>query len=502
MGSDGGVSGSVTGGYARVSRLHLRLLGLVLLFAFASVAVQVTLLLGSRGLLPIAPLLDAIRASTGRSFLPEFPTLFWLDASDRALEGAAWTGAVIGLAMVLGLRSRAALILAWALFLSIAIAGRTFFTFQWDNLLLETAFLSLFLPMPWIANLPGRAGPPPSRIVVFLFLWLLFRLYFESGVAKILPGAQGWTDLRAMSVYFETAPIPSWLGWFVHQQPLWAAKTATAFTLVAEIVVSLLIFAPRSARLAALAIFTLLQAGIFLTTNYGYFNVLSAFLGVWLLEDRDLEAIARRLRIPLRPLSLRDPPGWRPAALAPAALLIFFATLIEGASLLGRRDLDLPAPLAAFREIYLPARIVASYHLFANMTEKRTEVTIEGSNDGRTWKPYRLRFKPGDPSRRPPIVAPHQPRVDFLLWFFTLGPPGRAGQEYLETLLRRICHDPAAVAPLWSSDPFHGRPPAFVRLGFDDYRFTDPAARRATGRWWRVRRQAASRAIPCAAMSP
>ncbi len=510
MGSDGGVSEDATGGHTRVSRLYLRLLGLALLLAFASVAVQVTLLIGSRGLLPIAPLLDAIRANTGRSFLPGFPTLFWFNASDRALSAAAWTGAAIGAALLLGLRSRVALAVAWALFLSIVVAGRSFFTFQWDNLLLESTFLALFLPMPWLANRPGRPGPPPSRVIVWLFYWLLFRLYFESGISKLLPGAQGWTDLSAMSVYFETAPLPSWPGWFAHQMPLGAAQAMTAFTLVVEIVVPLLIFVPTvfrggprfarglRAKHVALGIFTALQAGIFFTANYGYFNVLSAFLGVWLLDDRDLEAIARRLRMPLRPLVTEEPPRWRAPWLAVAGSLLLIASLMEGALLFRSGDDSWPPPLAAFRRICSAARIAGSYHLFASMTERRIEVTIEGSDDGRTWSAFRLRYKPGDPARRPPIVAPHQPRVDFLLWFFTLGPPGRPGQEYLETLLRRICQDPAAVAQLWASDPFHGKSPAFVRLGFDDYRFTDRATRRATGRWWRIRREAVGRTLSCA----
>src|SRR5262249_23034544 len=59
-----------------------------------------------------------------------------------------------------------------------------------------------------------------------------------------------------------------------------------------------------------------------------------------------------------------------------------------------------------------PLRLVSTYHLFGHITRERIEPTLE-TLEGSTWQAHDLRYKPGDPQRAPPFVAPHQPRVDF-----------------------------------------------------------------------------------------
>ena len=71
-------------------------------------------------------------------------------------------------------------------------------------------------------------------------------------------------------------------------------------------------------------------------------------------------------------------------------------------------------------------RSINAYHLFAQMTLVRREPVIEGSDDGVTWLSYELHYEPGDVDRAPPFVAPHQPRVDFQIWFLLLGARPRA----------------------------------------------------------------------------
>jgi hypothetical protein len=138
--------------------------------------------------------------------------------------------------------------------------------------------------------------------------------------------------------------------------------------------------------------------------------------------------------------------------------------------------------LAPVRHVLAAVRSINAYHLFVHMTRVRREVVIEGSADGTTWRPYEFRYKPSDPERAPPFVAPHQPRVDFQLWFLTLG--RRVAAPYFETLLRRLITDPKAVAPLFANDPFAGTPPGRLRVAVYRYRFSDAVARRATGAWW------------------
>jgi len=129
-----------------------------------------------------------------------------------------------------------------------------------------------------------------------------------------------------------------------------------------------------------------------------------------------------------------------------------------------------------------PVRSINAYHLFASMTMVRREPVIEGSNDGEHWEAYEFRYKPGDPNRAPPFVAPHQPRVDFQLWFLLLG--GRPAAPYFDTLLTQVRDGSPVVASLFAHNPFAQQPPRFVRLAVYRYRFSDAATRRATGAWW------------------
>src|SRR6185436_13255745 len=126
-------------------------------------------------------------------------------------------------------------------------------------------------------------------------------------------------------------------------------------------------------------------------------------------------------------------------------------------------------------------RSINAYHLFASMTLIRREPIFEGTDDGITWRPYELRYKPGRLDRPPSFVAPHQPRVDFQLWFLFLG---NRGGGYAKTLMLRMLRDPDAVATLFAENPFPDEPPKAVRIAVYRYRFSDRATRRDTGAWW------------------
>ena len=138
-------------------------------------------------------------------------------------------------------------------------------------------------------------------------------------------------------------------------------------------------------------------------------------------------------------------------------------------------------------------RLVNTYHLFAAVTRERIEPEIQIQVNG-TWVAHDLRYKPGDPNRAPPFVAPHQPRVDFLLWFYGLAFERRQ-PIYVATLLSRLCEDPDAMTPLFKS-PLPRTPDA-VRIVFWSYRFTSPAEKTASGSWWTRRELHATPPLPC-----
>ena len=134
-----------------------------------------------------------------------------------------------------------------------------------------------------------------------------------------------------------------------------------------------------------------------------------------------------------------------------------------------------------------PLRLVNGYGLFAVMTTEGPEIRIEGSADGVRWQPYEFKWKPGDVNRRPRFVAPHQPRLDWQMWFAALG--SYQDNPWVGQFLRRLLRISPDVVRLLKKNAFADKPPNFIRAVLYDYRFTDFAARRATGAWWRVERR-------------
>ena len=131
---------------------------------------------------------------------------------------------------------------------------------------------------------------------------------------------------------------------------------------------------------------------------------------------------------------------------------------------------------------------VNNYGLFRRMTTTRPEIVVEGSVDGRTWLAYEFKWKPGDVHRRPPFVAPHQPRLDWQMWFAALGSAQRTrGQWFLEFSKRLLEGSPDVLA-LIEHNPFADEPPRFLRATLYDYHFTDWKTRRADGTWWKRQR--------------
>ncbi len=459
---------------AYVRALFLRLLGLIFLVAFLSLLVQVEVLYGNHGLLPAQDYL----ASLGDVSFFRAPTIFWLSSSDLALRAVAIAGAVLSFGLILNLAPLYCLVLLWFLYLSFATIGQAFMWFQWDNLLLETAFFAIFVTPPGLRPKPS----PPHRIAVFLMLWLLLRLHVESGAAKLLTGDPTWRDLTAMVKYYETAPLPTWIGWYAHQMPFWAHRAIAGWTLFVELLAAWFIWSRHWLRGIVFAILASMQIAILLTANYAFFNYLTLALCLFVLDDnhlrraarwlgRSLPAVPHRGRAPARTALL----GGAATVLVPLSLLPFLSMVpaaapVESATI----------PIREFLNIY---RSVNAYHLFAQMTLERREVVIEGSADGQTWKPYEFRYKPGDPQRAPRFVAPHQPRVDFQLWFLLLD--GRPQEPYFRNLLKQLLSHPAAVAPLFAEDPFPTDAPAFLRFSAYRYTFTDFAERRASGAWWK-----------------
>jgi hypothetical protein len=136
--------------------------------------------------------------------------------------------------------------------------------------------------------------------------------------------------------------------------------------------------------------------------------------------------------------------------------------------------------------------LVNGYGLFRQMTETRPEIVIEASDDNANWQPYEFRWKPGDVARRPGFNTPHQPRLDWQMWFEalrleevfkatgTIDP--REMSPWFQSFLMRLLEGQPAVLALLEKAPI--AKPKFIRIVFYQYRFTDAAEGRVTGNWW------------------
>jgi lipase maturation factor 1 len=428
-------------------RLFLRFMGAFYTIAFLSFGVQALGLVGSHGILPIADFLRAIRAGAGTRAIYELPTLLWLNSSDAAISALWIIGSILGLVAAAGFWQRTALAACLVLWLSVCAAGQEFLYFQWDYLLAEAGFLSIF------------ADQSPVR--VWLFRWLVFRLIFLSGVVKLASGDPTWHSFTALQYHYETQPLPTPLAWLMHQLPGFLQRASTAFVLFAELIVPFLFFGPRRIRVVGAAITVALQVLILLTGNYTIFNWLTIALCLWLVIEPD--RTTGRL-LPHRAVS---------------AMLAGFIALVSALLFLEVFNGPMPPGGGAILHAIAPLRLVNTYGLFAVMTTTRNEIIVEGSADGENWRAYEFHYKPGDPLRMPPVVAPHQPRLDWQMWFAALG-TYQQNRWFVNFMLRLLQGEPRVLG-LLRYNPFPNAPPRYVRARIFQYHFTRFGERG----WWR-----------------
>jgi predicted DCC family thiol-disulfide oxidoreductase YuxK len=455
--------------YDLVSFVFLRLMGLIYLSAFVSFGVQALGLIGSHGILPIAELVKLISHSAGVERFFVMPMLFWINASDLAIRLVCWAGAGFSLLLIFNVLPRLSLIALYVLYLSLLYGGQTFMSFQWDTFLLEAGFLSLLLSF---AQRPG----------IWLLRWLLFRFMFMSGVVKLLSGDPSWWNLSALSYHFFTQPLPTPLAWYAAHLPSSVFRFATGGLFLVELVLPFLIFFPRRLRFCTAFGILLLQSCILITGNYNWFNLQTMLLCLLLFDDAALRKCLPQLLI--RILSRRV--GRRSSKAVTVVvgawgLVLVFLSFVEMDVRFGGSP---PTAVRAMDQLIEPLRMVNSYGLFAVMTTERNEIIIEGSDDGTEWREYEFRYKPGDVARRPPWNIPHQPRLDWQMWFAALDDPRRV--NWFPHFLERLLENESTVTALLERNPFTDRAPQYIRAQFYGYTFSSDEEMQK-GLWWQRR---------------
>src|SRR5216684_831949 len=366
--------------------IFLRAIGLIYYLAFFSLAFQVRGLIGPRGILPANEYLQAVAERFGLAGYWYAPTLLWFSSSSRMITGICWAGMIASVLLVLNFWPCGMLVFCFVCLLSFVSAAQDFSAYQSDGMLLEAGFISLFFAPAGFR--PGWGeGSRPSRASLFLLFWECFRIYFESGIAKIMGGDPQWRIFTALDEYYQNGPLPTWIGWYMQHWPHWF-HAATAFgTLALELGLVWTMFLPRRLRILCFLIVTPWQIGIILSANYTFLNYLVLVLGFLLLDYQFLlpyfPGFLKKSYLAAKEAKLLAAPAleekWRKTLWAQLSALklavtavmltwIFYATLAQMVWMVRpwpRRT----TPVSVLE----PFRVANRYGLFAVMTRGRYE---------------------------------------------------------------------------------------------------------------------------------
>jgi hypothetical protein len=411
-------------GYELARQVLQRGVAAVFAIAFVSSFLQFPALVGERGLLPLPRNLRDARG---------VPSVFRVHYSDGMLRAVCVIGAVVSVALVLGLPQLAApwvplvcFLLLWALYLFIVTVGQTFYGFGWESLLLEAGFVVGFL---------GSNDTAPPVVVLFFLRWLVFRLEFGAGMIK-MRGDRSWRDLTALYYHHETQPMPNPLSRMAHLLPPRIHRLEVLGNHFSQLIVPWFLFFPQPVANVAAAIVILTQLWLVVTGNFAWLNVLTIVLA--------FSAVA----VPLDPAYTATPLWWTIVPIAACAFLLVLS---------GRPLLNLFSRNQLMNASFNRFHLVNAYGAFGSVTQQRAEVIVEGTRDGQEWLEYEFRGKPGDPRRIPRQYAPYHLRLDWMMWFLALGT--RETRWFRRFVVKLLEADPATLR-LLRVDPFRGeRPP-------------------------------------------
>lgn len=455
-----------------------RALAVVYLVAFLAAARQFRPLVGEDGLLPLDEYAE-------RASFSDRPSLFHAYPDDRVVGVVAWTG--VGLAALafcdvpafLGPLAVPASVLLWgvmwACYLSFVNAGRVFYGFGWESMLLETGFLAVFL---------GAGASAPPEIVVWLLRWVLFRNMLGAGLIK-MRGDDCWRDLTAMDFHYETQPMPNPLSWYAHRLPAPFHRVEVLGNHVVELAIPFLYFAPQPYATVAGVVTVGFQGWLMCTGNFAWLNALTIVQAVATFRDDVLARVLPVGRIEAAlPVVSASGPAPTPLPLEAAALVVAAVVLVLSV----RPARNLLSESQSMNRGFDPLHLVNTYGAFGSVTKTRYQLVVEGTDerdpDESDWTAYEFAGQPGPPEKRPPQYAPYHLRLDWQLWFAAMRSRPGPRQRWLYALLEKLLDGDRAARSLLDDDPFGDDPPERVRVLRYRYRFTTREERAATGDWW------------------
>jgi hypothetical protein len=476
--------------------LVLRCIGFVFVVIFLGIIAEGQALIGPHGIAPLDSFFQVVSkvSSNPVEMLLRAPSVLWFGTGTGMIATFQWLGLAAAIAVLLNLWPRMALFGCWLILLSFVATWQVFSSTVIDEVMIETALVCIaFAPAGLRPGLGKRS--PPRAIAVFMMRWLLFRIMFESGLVKLIEGDTHWRHFTAMEVMYETCPFPTALGYIAYNLPHAWHVIEVALTFLAELGAPLLaLFGGRRGRWLAVFIWVGFQAGIELTSNFGWLNTGSLVLGFVLLDDQMLVAAAKALRLRALAAFLAAQAA---AQVAPVITVLrlyglrvllgahFCLTLYYGVIFMGGLSLK-DIPYLATRPVELifgGFRSANVYHPYASFpATQKYEVEFEGSNDGGlTWRTFQFRHKPQSEDRVSGFIAPWFARFEATLQIATYTSPR---SRLMPKVAAKLIERNPDVMGLFKEDPFPDKPPTMIRMPVYLMKYTDPATHRSTGHYW------------------
>ncbi|XP_067329750.1 lipase maturation factor 1 isoform X2 [Anolis sagrei] len=403
-------------------------------------------LIGERGLLPCKLYLEEVKRYTkgkvNLDTLSYAPTIVWfLDWSnmDAVLDGVALSGlALSAFVLVTACANMVLMATLWTLYLSLVNVGQIWYSFGWESQLLETGFLGIFLCPLWtLSRLPKYT--PPSRIVIWAYRWLIFRIMLGAGLIKIR-GDRCWRALTCMNYHYEVLLI--------------------------------------------------------ISGNLSFLNWLTIVPSIACFDDASLAFLfsSKEKGTKAQVLGIQANEATRKTSPLPYGCYIRRGLNISFGLLITVLSVPVVVNLLSSKQVmntsFNSLRIVNTYGAFGSVTKERTEVILQGTSSldpkdpDAIWEEYEFKCKPGDMHRRPCLISPYHYRLDWLMWFAAFQTYEQ--NEWIIHLAAKLLANDKEVLSLMATNPFEGKgPPRWVRGEHFRYKFSRPGGTHAAdGKWW------------------
>ena len=494
---------------------------LISAFSFISIFPQLPGLAGQNGILQNLQQISGV-THTGL-----------LAGNDLALQLTAIGGCVSSLFILFRVRHFSILFVHWLAWWALISSGGIFTVYIWDIFLSEVLFILIFSGVARFSV----AKPGFSVFSTVLLEVLLFRLMLGMGLVKFLQGSDHWLSLKAMLYFYPNQPMPAWPGWWLWQLPKVFHSASVLFVFFCEIIAPFLMFTSAGGRVVAGSAFVILQVFIFVSGNYGIFNLLTIAVSMLLFDKNrnkqfssfwhsiifDFANSMQKIRVKLSFASFLNKKNISALWFVRIIFLIFLSGNISYYTFQLLRSKPYGGYIHESSYVFLPVAqqtipdwlsillkpaayffIVNPYALFGNIPEYRMELRLWASQDNQTWYPYQFKARPSAQEKAPIWYAPFFYRLDHAFYYesfrirapllharqsYFLGVnwlPGLLGALMFNSTLQNQKNS-TTVSNLFAHDPFAEQlPPRYFKLEYNFYEFCTIEEFRQSGCYWKI----------------